>query len=152
MRPRRAIIGTAIGAVILSLGAASFVANLGLREFAIDETYAPGEIILPYDLTAPEGTVQSLTITAESFDIAMSTPERGEERFSHEGSHDMEWVHGPSGRSVLEIDGDGEVTVRGTLRAETDWIFIAYDAFVMISGLIIMGFSAGFGKRRPRGF
>ena len=57
MASKRAIIGTIIGAVILAIGAASLVSNLGLREFAIDDTYAAGAPIPPYSLSAPEGTV-----------------------------------------------------------------------------------------------
>ena len=152
MASRRAIVGTVIGAIVLALGAASLISNLGLREFTIDEVYEPGVFIAPYDLTAPEGTVQSLDITAGSFELTLATPEDGEVTTPHEGGHTMEWAHGPSGRSTLMVSSGVELAVAGTLYSQTDWIFVVYDAFVMISGLIIMGFSAGFGKRKPRGF
>lgn len=152
MASRRAIAGTAIGAVILAIGAASLVSNLGLREFSIDDTYAAGAAIPPYTLSAPEGTAQSLLVESESFEARLVTPEGGTRASSHEGAEAIEWEHGPSGRSVLEITSSAEVTVRGTLRSQADPIFLAYDGFVMISGLVIMGFSAGFGRRRPRGF
>ncbi|MDD9809920.1 MAG: hypothetical protein OXU86_07945 [Thaumarchaeota archaeon] len=152
MASKRAIIGTIIGAVILAIGAASLVSNLGLREFAIDDTYAAGAPIPPYSLSAPGGTVQRLEVAASSFEARLTTPEGGTRASSHEGPEAIEWEHGPSGESVLVIESASEVSVRGTLYSQADPIFLAYDGFVMISGLVIMGFSAGFGRRRPRGF
>jgi len=149
---RRALIGTAVGAAILAIGAASLVSNLGLREFAIDDEYAAGSAIPPYTLSAPEGTPQSLAVTAESFEARLTTPEGGTRVTSHEGAAAIEWEHGPSGQSALELESSSAVSVRGTLYSQADPIFLAYDGFVMISGLVIMGFSAGFGRRRPRGF
>lgn len=142
-----------MGAIILSIGIASFITNFGVREFDIDDIYGAADNISPFTLRAPEGTAQSLTITAESFETILRTP-KGDMHESHTTSVTLEWAHGPDGVSVLEITntGPGELYVFGTVHSETDWVFITYNFFVMISGLIIIGFSAGFGKRRPRGF
>ena len=153
MRASRAIIGTAAGSVILAVGIASLVSNIGLGEFDIDDTYESGAIIPPFTLRAPEGTVQGLVITAESFDTALYSGNATAAE-SHEGRAELEWAHGPEAVSSLEITntGPGSLAISGTLYSEREWIFVTYDFFVMISGLVIIGFSAGFGRRRPRGF
>lgn len=153
MVSKRAIIGTTVGTIILAIGIASFITNFGVREFTINDTYSLDDVIPPFTLRGPEGTVQNLTINAESFDTLLRTPNE-DIRESHTKSAILEWVHDSSQLSVLEVTntGPGELYMFGTVYSETDWIFITYNFFVMISGLIIIGFSAGFGKRKPRGF
>ena len=152
-RPSRAVIGTVIGAVILVIGAASFVGNLGIREFSIDGTYDAGAVVPPFVLRAPEGTMQQLDITAESFDTMLDVGGKILHE-SHREAHALEWVHDQNRASALTITNTGpsSLHISGTVYSETEWIRITYDVFVMISGLIIIGFSAGFGRRRPRGF
>lgn len=156
MVSRRMMIGTVMGTIILSIGIASFITNIGLREFTIDETYENAASISPYNLRAPEGTVQSLTVVAESFETLLRTPENQNEAApeSHTRSKILEWTHGPGQASLLNISntGPGSLSVNGTLYSETDWVYLTYNFFVMISGLVIIGFSAGFGRRKPRGF
>ena len=153
MPSKRAVIGTTVGIIILLVGAASFITNLGLREFIIDDTYQIDDPISPFTLRAPEGTIQHLDITAESFDTLLRTPNE-EQAVSHTDNAALEWVHDQEAVSNLQITntGAGSLSISGTLYSETDWVFITYNFFVMISGLIIVGFSAGFGKRKPRGF
>ncbi len=147
------MIGTVAGAIILSIGIASFITNFGVREFDINDTYEAGAVIAPFTLRAPEGTIQNLTINAESFETVLRTPQ-GDMGESHTESAALKWVHGADQVSVLEVTntGPGELYIFGTVYSETDWVFITYNFFVMISGLVIIGFSAGFGRRKPRGF
>ena len=44
------------------------------------------------------------------------------------------------------------MTVKGTALISSDLIHTAYHGMVIISGIVILGFSAGFSKRKPRGF
>lgn len=135
------------------MGIGSFINNFGVREFTINDTYELDRVIPPFTLHAPEGTIQRLVITAESFDTILRTPS-GDETSSHKDESTLEWVHDQNNVSILELTntGPGSLHISGTVYSETDWIFITYNFFIMITGLVIIGFSAGFGRRKPRGF
>ena len=48
--------------------------------------------------------------------------------------------------------GDSDVIVQGTLQVLTDPIQFTYHIIVIIGGIVILGFSAGFTIRKPKGF
>ena len=67
---------------------------------------------------------------------------------------DHSYTHSTEGRSILFISntGSSDMTVKGTALISSDLIHTAYHGMVIISGIVILGFSAGFSKRKPRGF
>jgi len=42
--------------------------------------------------------------------------------------------------------------ITGTLTRSSDPIWFTYDLMVIISGMVILGFSTGFTLRKPKGF
>src|SRR3972149_885428 len=55
-------------------------------------------------------------------------------------------------KHFLNITGDSELRINGTLQFLSDPILITYHIVVITAGVIIIGFSAGFSIRKPRGF
>jgi len=152
---KRTIIGTAVGSVIIAIGLFALVTSFGLQTKNVDETFGLGETT-SYQFTAPAHSLQFLNITANSFKLSLASPRGGlqipEQDYKNELS--LEWVHLVDGESQLKIQntGDSELRINGTLQFLSDPILITYHIVVITAGVIIIGFSAGFSIRKPRGF
>lgn len=155
MYSKRTGIGIGVGAVIIAIGVIALVTSFGLQTINVDDTYGIGEKTT-YSLTAPEHATQYINITGNSFNIDLKSPTGGlqiPER-DHKNNVDIEWVHLVEGRSILKIrnTGDSELHVTGTLQALTDPMQIIFHVVVIISGIVILGFSSAFSMRKPSGF
>lgn len=156
MFTKRTIIGTIVGAAIIALGLGSLIMAFGLQIVEIDDKYGIGEGT-SYKFNAPESSEQNVKIVGESFDITLKTPADGlqiPEPTEHKKEVTFQWFHLEDGESKLEIQntGQSELYVTGTVQISTDPIYYTYHVLVMISGIVIIGFSAGFSIRKPRGF
>ncbi len=155
MYSKRTGIGIGVGAVIIAIGVIALVTSFGLQTINVDDTYGIGEKTT-YSLTAPKHATQYINITGNSFTIDLQSPTGGlqiPER-DHKENVDMEWVHLVEGRSILKIrnTGDSELHVTGTMQALTDPMQIIFHVVVIISGIVILGFSSAFSMRKPSGF
>ena len=149
------IIGIVVGAIITAIGVVALFSSFGLQTVKVDETFAIGESTT-YSFQAPAHAIQYLNITGKSFDVDLKTPYGGLQipRDSFKDDLSLEWVHLVDGQSILEIQntGDSELRVYGTIETVTDPIMFSYHIIVIVTGLVIIGFSAGFSTRKPRGF
>ena len=146
------IIGTIVGVVIIVIGAYSLATSFGLQQVTVDDTYPVGDRI-QYSFNAPPDAVQNLHISGDSFTVQIEGPGISRnESYTDEAA--LTWSHSIEGRSLLFIlnTGSSDVTVQGIASISSDLIYTAYHTMVIISGIVILGFSAGFGKRKPRGF
>jgi len=155
MFSKRTGIGIGVGAVIIAIGVIALVTSFGLQTINVDDTYGIGEKTT-YSLTAPAHATQYINITGNSFTIDLQSPTGGlqiPER-DHKNNVDIEWVHLSEGRSILKIrnTGDSELHVTGTMQALTDPMQIIFHVAVIISGIVILGFSSAFSMRKPSGF
>jgi hypothetical protein len=152
---KRTGIGIGVGAVIIAIGVIALVTSIGIQTINVDDTYGIGEKTT-YSFTAPQHTKQFINITGSSFNIDLTTPPGGLRipDADHKDQVDIEWVHLEDGRSVLKIrnTGDSELHVTGTLQALSDPMQIIYHVIVIISGIVILGFSSAFSMRKPSGF
>jgi hypothetical protein len=151
----RTIIGIVVGSAIITIGLYSLITSLGVQTINVNDTYAIGESTT-YQFSAPRGSKHFINMTADSFHVNLKSPEGGlqikEKDFKNELS--IEWVHLIDGKSTMKIQntGDSELKVWGYITALLDPIQMTYHILVIISGVIIIGFSAGFSVRKPRGF
>jgi len=152
---RRTIIGIVVGGAISAIGLYALVTSFGLQIINVDDTYQVGETA-SYSFSAPVSSKHFLNITADSFDVTLRSPKGGlqikDEQFKKELS--VEWVHLRQGDSKIEVrnTGDSELNISGYVTSLTDPILITYHILVIIAGLVIIGFSAGFSVRKPKGF
>ncbi len=155
MLSTRTIIGIVVGSVIIAIGSYALVTSFGLTTVNLDDTFQVGEST-SYSFSAPEGSKHYLNITADSFEVFLRSPSGGlqikDEQFKRELT--FEWVHLEDGESRLKVNntGNSELNIKGYLTILTDPIQITYHLLVIISGVVIIGFSAGFSIRKPRGF
>lgn len=155
MISKRTGIGFGVGSVIIAIGIASLFLHFGVQTINVDETLDLGEST-SYRISAPEHAPQTMKITGDSFDVRLESPDDGLQvpLATHKKEVTFDWVHLADGETKINIQntGNSEINVIATFQTSTDPLFITYDIMVIISGLVIMGFSLGFSIRKPRGF
>ena len=155
MWSRLTIIGVVVGSIIIGIGAAALVMHLGPITVTEEYTVLPGESV-SYLIPAPENTAQTMVITGDRFNVTLSSPGGGLQIPNEEyrGSADLSWTHAESGDTTIYIKngGGGDLQINPVIVRSSDPIWIAFDFMVIISGIIIIGFSMGFAAKRPKGF
>jgi len=155
MLAKRTIIGLIIGIVIIAIGGISLIQHIGT--LTINENYVieVGDSVF-YTIPAPIHTPQSMTITGDAFDLKLESPAEGLQipKTSYKEKLTLEWTHLVDGESIIQIQNTGntELSITGVLIRSSDPIWFTYDLMVIISGMVIIGFSMGFTLRKPKGF
>ena len=150
------IIGLIIGSIISILGASSMIDSLtNPNEVQEDSaTFGVGGLD-KIQFNAPENSSQSLTVTGDSFDIKITTPDSSNDvNQSFKVKASLSWTSITSGETIISIQntGDSEFTEDYRFELERDPLFFTYSILVIIAGVVIIGFSAGFSARKPKGF
>jgi len=150
------IIGIIIGSAISILGVASMATSLNSPNEIQEDTTTFG--IGDFDkinFNAPENSVQSLTVTGDSFDIKIITPDSSNDvdaSFNDKAS--FSWTSNSAGQTIITIQntGDSGFTENYKFELARDPLFFTYSILVIIAGVVIIGFSAGFSTKKPKGF
>ncbi len=150
------IIGLIIGSVISLLGVSSMIDSLGNpNEVQEDsQTFGVGDMD-KIQFNAPENSSQSIVIIGDSFDVKISTPDSNNNvNQSFKGKANLSWTSVTSGETIIVIQntGDSEFTENYRFELERDPLFFTYSILVIIAGIVIIGFSAGFSAKKPKGF
>ncbi len=155
MLSKRTIIGLIVGIAIIAIGGASLILHIGT--ITIHENYVVEVADSAfYTIPAPMHTPQSMTITGDTFDLKLESPADGLQIpiTSYKNELSLEWTHLEDGETKIQIQNTGntELEITGVLIRSSDPIWITYDFMVIISGMVIIGFSMGFTLRKPKGF
>ena len=130
-----------------------FLANpVDVMEF--DDDFGVGESTI-FSFQAPENSFQTLTIIGDTFDVKILTSdEKNNIDNSYKNKADISWVNTVSGENIIKIQntGQSELNAKGTLEKSRDPLFLTYHILVIIAGIVVIGFSAAFTVRKPRGF
>ena len=110
------IIGLIIGSIISILGAASMIDSLSNpNEIQEDSaTFGVGDLD-KINFNAPENSYQSFTVTGDSFDIKITTPDLSNNvDASFKDKASFSWTSTTSGQTIITIQntGDSEFTTR----------------------------------------
>ena len=104
---------------------------------------------------APENSYQTVTVTGEAFDVKIITPDESNNvDKSIKGQETFSWTNVTPGEIIIQIQntGNSEFNVSGTFELQRDRLFFTYSILVIVAGIVIIGFSAGFSVRKPKGF
>jgi len=150
------IIGLIIGSIISILGASSMISSFSApNEIQEDSaTFGVGDLD-KIQFNAPENASQLLIITGDSFDVKITTPDSSNDiDESFEGKANFSWTSINSGETTIMIQntGDSKFTEDYRFELERDPLFFTYSILVIIAGIVIIGFSAGFSAKKPKGF
>ena len=150
------IIGIIIGCAISILGAASMVTSLNTPNEIQEDTATFGVGDLDkINFNAPENSSQTLTITGDSFDVKITTPDSNNDvNASFKNKASFSWTSTTAGQTIITIQntGDSEFTEKYKFELARDPLFFTYSILVIIAGVVIVGFSAVFSAKKPKGF
>ena len=96
-----------------------------------------------------------MTITGDTFDVKiLTTDEKNNIDNSYRNEATFSWTNTVSGENVIQIQNTGksEFNISGTFEVYRDPLFLTYHILVIIAGIVVIGFSAAFSVRKPRGF
>ena len=150
------IIGLIIGSAISLLGVSSMIDSLSNPNEVQEDSqiFGVGEMD-KIQFNAPENSSQKITITGDSFDVKISTPDSSNDvDESFKGKANLSWTSNSSGETIIVIQntGESEFTENYRFELERDPLFFTYSILVIIAGIVIIGFSAGFSAKKPKGF
>jgi len=156
MLSKRTIIGLIFGIAIITLGAASLIQHTGLHTDDFQDIIEVGSPAF-YTIPAPNHTPQHMMITGDAFDLKLSSPSTGLQIpnvTSYKNELTLDWVHVADGETKIQIQNTGntELEITGVIITSYQPEIFTLDLMVMITGVIIIGFSLGFTLRKPKGF
>lgn len=151
---RTTVIGMGIGGVIAAIAIYALITSIGLQTITEIETVAVGKST-SYQFDTPKDSHQYFKVTGEKFHVKLQTPGDGiqkDDDFKNEIA--FEWSVLQEGKTKINIQnlGPTNLTVNVTFSTYTAPILITYHIMVLTAGIVIIGFSAAFSTRRPKGF
>jgi len=155
MLSKYTIVGMVVGIVISGIGIWALVDSLvnPVRTIVFDENLEAGDRET-YSFNAPSNSEQKIAVVGDSARIALTKPGEPENNYDFKRNGDIDWKLTDGGRNIVKVQNTGEsdLNISGAFEVEKDPIFFTYHILVITSGVIIMGFSAVFSVRKPRGF
>ena len=150
------IIGICIGTVILGIGAAYIVFfNSPFPHTEARDAVIGIEKLATYEFDAPKSSHQYFKVTGESFHIKLETPANGiqeDNDFTKEISFDWYVLQEGTNKILINNTGSSELNFHYEFVRYGDPILLAHNLILVVTGVIIIGFSAGFSIRKPKGF
>ena len=150
------IIGLIVGGIITTLGIGSMIDSLAnpneIRQ--TNDTFGTGDSDR-IRFNAPANSFQTMVITGDAFDVKIfASDEKNNVDSSYKDKATFSWTNTVSGENIIQIQNTGksEFNISGTFELSRDPLFFTYHIMVIIAGIVIIGFSAAFTARKPRGF
>ena len=150
------IIGLIVGCIISGLGTVSMIDSFvnPIEIIQTNDTFGIGDSD-KIGFNAPANSFQTLTIIGDTFDVKILTiDEKNNIDNSYRDKETFSWTNVVSGENVIQIQNTGksEFNISGTFEVSRDPLFLTYHILVIIAGIVVIGFSAAFTVRKPRGF
>ncbi|MFI5417040.1 MAG: hypothetical protein ACHQW9_03190 [Nitrososphaerales archaeon] len=155
MLTRTTIIGICIGAVIFGIGVASMILNSPFLHTEIKDHTIDVEKMATYEFTAPKSSHQRFTVTGDNFHIKLTTPGDGiqkDEDFKKEITFDWFVLQEGTNKIIITNTGQSELKFHHEFERYGDYLIFTHNIILITTAVIIIGFSAAFSVRKPKGF
>ena len=154
MLTKRSLIGIGIGSVAVVLGSFFLLQTIFINSNNVSDIVDIGKSDI-FSFDAQKHYHESLNVTGSSFYVKMKTPGTGlqvDDDFNNQVSFD--WYSLENGKHFINITNTGGsvLHVTGKLQAVTNPLIFTSHLIVISSGVLIIGISAAFSIRRPKGF
>ena len=154
MLTKKSAAGIAIGSVAVVLGTFFLLQTIMTNSHDVNDIVDIGKSDV-FQFDAEKHYHEFLNVTGSSFHIQMKTPSTGiqvDKDFQKEVSFD--WYSLENGKHFINITNTGGsiLHVSGKLEAVTNPLIIPSHLIVISSGVLIIGISAAFSIRKPKGF
>lgn len=154
MLTKKTITGIGVGAFVIIIGSfylvQSVISNVNLVNDSVD--IGKNDI---FEFTAQKHFHEFLNVTGSAFHVTLKTPANGlQVNHDFQNQVSFDWFSLADGKHFINVTNTGNSTlhVTGELEAVQDPIIFATHLIVISSGILIIGFSAAFSVRKPRGF
>jgi len=154
MFTKKTAIGIGIGSFAIVLGSYFLITAISSNTHQVNDVVEIGNNDV-FKFNAEKHFHEQLNVTGNSFHVKLKTPADGlqvDNDFKKEISFD--WISLENGEHFMNITntGDSVLHVSGKLNATTNPLIITSHLIVISSGVLIIGISAAFSIRKPRGF
>ena len=154
MLSKKSLLGIAIGSIGIILGTFFLIQDLMSNVHDVNDIVDIGKNDV-FSFDALQHYHEILNVTGSSFHVKLKTPADGlqvEKDFQKEVF--FEWYSLQNGKHFINITntGDSVLHVTGKLQAVTNPMIFTSHLIVISSGVLIIGISAAFSIRRPKGF
>ena len=154
MLTKKTAIGIGIGGLAIVLGSYFLILTISTNAHQVSDVVDIGKSDV-FQFNAQQHYHELLNVTGNSFHVKLKTPSDGlqvDNDFKKEISFD--WISVVNGQHFINITntGDSILHVTGILNATTNPLIITSHLIVISSGVLIIGISAAFSIRKPRGF
>ena len=154
MLTKRSAAGIGIGLVAVVLGTFFLLQTIMTNVHDVNDTVDVGKNDV-FQFDAEKHYHELLNVTGSSFHVYMKTPSTGlqiDKDFQKQVSFD--WYSLENGQHLINITNTGGslLHVTGNLEAVTNPLIFTSHLIVISSGVLIIGISAVFSIRRPKGF
>ncbi len=108
-----------------------------------------------YEFTAPKSSHQRFTVTGDDFHIKLTTPGDGiqkDEDFKKEITFDWYVLQEGVNKIVITNTGQSELKFNYEFNRYGDYLILTHNIILITTAVIIIGFSAAFSVRKPKGF
>ena len=154
MFTKKTVIGIGIGGLAIVLGSYFLITTILSNTHQVNDVVGLEQNDV-FKFNAEKHFHEQLNITGNSFHVKLKTPSDGlqvDNDFKNEVTFD--WYSLENGQHFINITntGDSILHVTGILNATTNPLIITSHLIVISSGVLIIGISAAFSIRKPRGF
>ena len=150
------IIGLIAGCIISAIGGVSLADSISspIEKMEFNDVFFAGEKTT-FPFSAPKDSKHMLVIEGNSYDVRVQTPNSMKTpNLVEKDKATLSWTSISDGENKIFIEntGNSELIISGTLEKSRDPLFFTYHILVIIAGVVIIGFSAGFSAKKPKGF
>ena len=154
MLTKKTAAGIGIGSFVVAIGVYFLLAGIVFHSHQVNETVDIGKSDV-FQFYAEKHFRETLNVTGNAFHVKLKTPADGLQVDDDFKYHiNFTWYSLDNGQHTINITNTGTsiLQVVGKLEATTNSFEIMSHLIVITSGILIVGISAAFSIRRPRGF
>ena len=154
MLSKKSVLGIAIGSVAVILGTFFLIQDLMSNVHDVNDVVDTGKSDI-FSFDALRHYHEFLNVTGNSFHVTLKSPQDGlQVNRDFTKIVNFDWISLYNGKHFINITntGDSILHVTGKLQAVTNPMIFTSHLIVISSGVLIIGISAVFSIRRPKGF
>ena len=148
-------IGIGVGVALLGIGIASLIVNSPFLHNEVREYTIDVEKKATYEFDAPKDSHQHFKVTGEKFHIKLETPGDGiQKNEDYKKEITFDWNVQKEGTNKITIinNGPSQLKLYYDFNRYGDPALLTHSIMLLITGVVVIGFSAGFSAKKPKGF
>jgi hypothetical protein len=154
MLSKKSILGIAIGSVGIILGTFFLIQDIMSNVHNVNDVVDMGKSDI-FSFDALQHYHENLNVTGNTFHVKITSPDDGlQVNDDFRKTIVFDWISLINGKHFINITNTGGsvLYVTGKLQAVTNPMIFTSHLIVISSGVLIIGISAAFSIRRPKGF